>query len=106
MSEEWIVACKLDELVAGSAFVVDVVPPIAVWNVNGEIYSTDDTCTHAESSLAEGWLEGDVVECSFHWARFCVRDGSIVAPPAHGPLKTHRVKIDDGVIYVRQAPDE
>jgi nitrite reductase/ring-hydroxylating ferredoxin subunit len=106
-ADGWVVACKLDELAVGEAFVIDVVPPLAVWNVDGTIYSTDDTCTHAESSLAgEGWLEGDVVECSFHWAKFCVRDGSIVNPPAHGPLRTHRVRVDDGVIYVRQTPDE
>jgi nitrite reductase/ring-hydroxylating ferredoxin subunit len=105
--DDWAVACKLDELAAGEAFVLDVLPPLAVWNVDGTIYSTDDTCTHAESSLAaDGWLEGDVVECSFHWAKFCVRDGSVLAPPANGSLRTYRVKVEDGVIYVRRTPDQ
>jgi 3-phenylpropionate/trans-cinnamate dioxygenase ferredoxin component len=104
--DEWVVACKLGDLAVGAAVVVDVVPPIAVWNIEGAIYSTDDTCTHAESSLADGWLEGDVVECPFHLARFCVRDGRVVSPPAKGPLKTHRVRIDDGLVYVRTMPDE
>jgi nitrite reductase/ring-hydroxylating ferredoxin subunit len=103
--EDWLPACSVADLAPGTAHVVPVIPPIAVWNVDGTIYSTDDTCTHAESSLAQGWLEGDVVECSFHWARFCVRDGSIVGPPANGPLRTHQVKVQDGLVYVRSTPD-
>jgi 3-phenylpropionate/trans-cinnamate dioxygenase ferredoxin component len=104
-ADEWRPAGRLEDLKPGEALVVELDPPIAVWNVDGQLYATDDTCSHAESSLGgEGWLQGDVVECSFHWAKFCVRDGSVKAPPAHGPLRTYRVMVDDGVIYVDPVP--
>jgi 3-phenylpropionate/trans-cinnamate dioxygenase ferredoxin component len=103
-SADWIAVGAADDLPPGSARVVaGVEPALAIFSVGGSFYATDDTCTHAKSSLAgTGYLEGDVVECAYHFAKFCVRDGSPLTPPARRPLRTHEVCVVDGEVYVRR----
>ncbi len=54
---------------------------LAVFNVEGEFFVTDDHCTHGPGSLSEGFVEGDVVECNFHGGQFNIKTGAVVGPP-------------------------
>lgn len=76
------------------------VPAIAVFNVDGHLYAVDDTCTHQDASLADGWLEGCFVECPLHSSTFDLRTGEPNSPPAREPLQTYVVRVDDGVIVI------
>jgi 3-phenylpropionate/trans-cinnamate dioxygenase ferredoxin component len=96
----WVRACRVDELPPGEASKMDVDPPVAVFNLDGEFYATDDTCSHAQSSLSEGYLEGDEIECVWHYARFCVRTGKAMCLPATEDLKTYEVRVDGNVVLV------
>jgi nitrite reductase/ring-hydroxylating ferredoxin subunit len=100
----WIRACSVSDLEEGEAFRVDSTPPIAVYNVDGEYYATDDTCTHDQSSLADGYIDGDQVECAWHFAKFCVKTGEVLCLPATRSLRTYEVKVDAGEVLVN-APD-
>ncbi|MGE0304433.1 MAG: non-heme iron oxygenase ferredoxin subunit [Acidimicrobiia bacterium] len=94
-------ACDLSELKPGEIRQAADDPRIAVYNVDGEIFATADLCTHDRSSLSqEGYLDGDQVECGWHMAKFCVRDGAVTAPPATEPLDTYRVCVDGADVYV------
>lgn len=74
---------------------------IALYNVAGEIYATDDLCTHGEASLSEeGTLMGKFVECSWHFGTFDVTTGEPGLTPCEVALKTYPVKIIDGMIHV------
>lgn len=64
---------------------------LAVYNVDGEIFVTDDACTHGPGSLSEGILEDDIIECNFHGGQFNVRTGEVVLPPCMEPVKTYKV---------------
>jgi 3-phenylpropionate/trans-cinnamate dioxygenase ferredoxin component len=75
--------------------------PIAVFNVDGELLAIDDTCTHQDASLADGWVEGCAVECPLHAACFDLRTGMPSGPPAKMPVRTHEVVVEDGLVYVR-----
>jgi nitrite reductase/ring-hydroxylating ferredoxin subunit len=79
---------------------------IAVFNVNGEFYAVDDTCTHQDASLADGWLEGCQIECPLHASSFDLRTGAVSGPPAKVPVRTHAVTVTDGVVYVEPTPAE
>lgn len=80
---------------------MDVEPPIAVFHTDdGELYAVDDTCTHQDASLADGWLTGRAVECPLHASTFDLRTGAVDAPPAKRPIRTHQVSVIDGVIHV------
>jgi 3-phenylpropionate/trans-cinnamate dioxygenase ferredoxin component len=96
-----ILVGSLDDIPLGEAVRVDAEVPIAVFNVDGELFAIDDTCTHQDASLADGWIEGCAVECPLHAACFDLRTGMPSGPPAKRPVRTHEVVVDDGVVYVR-----
>ena len=62
---------------------------VAVFNIHGEFYAIDDVCTHDGGELAGGAVEGDVVICPRHGARFCLRTGAALTPPAYEPVRTY-----------------
>jgi nitrite reductase/ring-hydroxylating ferredoxin subunit len=73
---------------------------LAVYNIEGAYYITDDECTHAAASLADGMLEGEVIECCMHMGSFLVPTGDVVAPPCEVPLRTYRVVIEGDDVLV------
>ena len=74
--------------------------PIAVWKVESEVYVTDDTCTHGQASLvADGALDGCIVECGLHFGAFDIRTGEAVTAPCSQPLRTYPVEIVDGNVF-------
>ena len=73
---------------------------LAVFNIGGKFYVTDDECTHASASLADGMLEGDVIECSMHFGAFHVPTGAVTAPPCALALRTYRVLLQGDDIFV------
>ena len=80
--------------------------PIAIFNVDGELFAIGDTCTHEEFSLSEGEVNSDrTVECALHGARFDLRTGQAISLPATGSAGSYPVWIDDGVIKL-EVPDE
>ena len=93
---------RLDDLPQGEGMrVTEVSPPVAVFHTeDGEVFAIDDTCTHQDASLADGWLEGCEVECPLHASRFDLRTGQVDAPPAKRPVRTHRVVVQDDHVYV------
>jgi 3-phenylpropionate/trans-cinnamate dioxygenase ferredoxin subunit len=94
-------ACALMDLPPGEAVrIVGPHAPIAVFNADGALYAIDDTCTHQDASLSEGWLEGCFVECPLHAASFDLRTGEPTCLPAKRPVKTYPVFVKDGVVYV------
>jgi 3-phenylpropionate/trans-cinnamate dioxygenase ferredoxin component len=104
--------CPVDDLPPGESRRVgppDADPAIAVFHTeDGEILAIDDTCSHQQASLADGWLEGCEIECPLHSSRFDLRTGAVDAPPARLPIRTHEVVVQDGVIHVipsRDAPN-
>ena len=73
---------------------------IAVYNVGGTFYATDNECTHGAASLADGILEDDVIECALHFGAFNVKTGEAVQPPCFTPLRTYKVAVRDGQVCV------
>lgn len=73
---------------------------IAIVNLGGEIYALDDICTHAYASMADGYIEGDCIECPLHGAQFNIKTGKVETPPATEDLNTYEVKIEGDNILV------
>lgn len=72
---------------------------LAVFNIGGTFYVTDDECTHASASLADGMLDGDVIECAVHMGAFHVPTGAVKAPPCEVALRTYKVVLKDGDVF-------
>jgi len=93
--------CSADDVPEGSALRVEAgTLTLAVFNVEGEFYVTDDACTHGPGSLSEGYIEGDVVECNFHNGQFNIRTGEVVSPPCMIPIKTYPTRVESGKVVI------
>lgn len=93
--------CSTDDVPAGSALRVEAgALTVAVFNVGGEFFVTDDACTHGPGSLSEGYIEDDVVECNFHGGQFNIRTGEVVSPPCMVPVKTYKVTVENGKVFI------
>jgi nitrite reductase/ring-hydroxylating ferredoxin subunit len=73
---------------------------LAVYNIEGKFYITDDECTHAAASLADGMLDGNVIECCLHFGAFDVPTGKVVQPPCSIALRTYKVVLEGDDIFV------
>jgi anthranilate 1,2-dioxygenase ferredoxin subunit len=93
--------CSIDDVDFGGAIRVETGGLIlAVFNVDGIFYVTDDQCTHGPGSLSEGYLDGHTIECDFHNGAFDVRTGEVVAPPCMVPVRTYRVIVENGDVLI------
>jgi nitrite reductase/ring-hydroxylating ferredoxin subunit len=98
---EWIRVASVADLPPGHMLSVEVDGEwVALYNVDGTLYATQAFCTHAEADLTEGTLDGEIVECPLHGARFNVRTGEVLSMPAVVPLMTYPVKVEEGQILI------
>lgn len=98
----WVLVCARGELLPGefkSAWDGDTA--IVVFNIDGELYAVEDVCTHDGGELAGGTLDGFEVECPRHGARFDLRTGAALCPPAYEPIARFPVKVENDAIYTR-----
>jgi len=99
--EEWITVASLASLADGDMLAATAGKlQIALYSVDGEIYATDNVCTHAFAMLTDGWLDGDVIECPLHAGRFEVKTGKGLGPPVPCDIKTYKVRIVDGAVQI------
>ncbi|WP_376098531.1 non-heme iron oxygenase ferredoxin subunit [Roseomonas sp. CCTCC AB2023176] len=73
---------------------------LALYLVDGEVFATDDLCTHGAARLSEGYLDGDLIECPLHQGLFNVRDGSPAGAPCTVPVKSYTAKVEGGEILI------
>ena len=93
--------CSTSDVTPGNALRVEAGDlTLAVFNVDGEFFVTDDMCTHGPGSLSEGYIDGDVVECNFHNGQFNIKTGEVVAPPCMIPVKTYPVVVENGRVMI------
>ena len=79
-----------------------------VANVNGNYYAIGNECTHAGGNLANGSLEGNVVTCPKHGAKFDVTTGKVVSGfkilflhPKINDEHTYEVKVEGKEILLK-----
>ena len=99
---DWVRVCTTAELLPGEYQVVyDGDTPIAVFNIDGDLFAIEDICTHDGGELTGCVIEGRQVECPRHGARFDITTGEALTPPAYEPTAKFPVKVEDGVVYSR-----
>ena len=98
----WINVAPVADLLPGRRRVVDVDGTlVAVFNLDGGYYAIEDVCTHDGGILTGGSVEGDVIVCPRHGARFCIRTGAALTAPAYEATAKLPVRIENGVVEVR-----
>ena len=98
----WIRVCAREELLPGEyQLAYDGDTAIAVFNIDGAYYAIEDVCTHDGGELAGGPVDGFEIECLRHGARFDLRTGAALCPPAYTPTVVFPVKLEDGGVWTR-----
>lgn len=104
-AENWTALCSTAEVLPGETHVAwfgDV--PLVVVNFDGQFHALEDRCTHDEFELSAGPFDPATgqIECVLHGARFDMRSGEAMCPPAYEPVRKYPLKVEDGVVYVRE----
>lgn len=99
---DWVQVGTTGELQPGGYRVIDVDgADVVVVNVDGCYFAIEDVCTHDGGQLTGGKICGYEIECPRHGSRFDVRTGKALCPPAYEPTAVFPIRIEEGVVYVR-----
>jgi nitrite reductase/ring-hydroxylating ferredoxin subunit len=98
----WVRAAGRGDLAEGEVLGVEVAGhSVALYAADAGIFATDNICTHAYACLSDGWLDGEVIECPLHAARFDIRTGKVLDPPATEDLKIYPVRVVGDEVQIR-----
>ena len=101
MADNWVKAADRGDLNEGDVLGVIVAGhEIALYDIEGKVFATDDICTHAYAKLSDGWFDNGEIECPLHAGRFDARTGKATAPPCVDDIKTYPVRVEGGEIQV------
>ena len=73
---------------------------VALARSGDEYFAIEDVCTHDGAELTGGEIEGAEIICPRHGARFCLRTGEALTPPAYEPVRVFATRIDDGRLWI------
>ena len=98
---QYFMICSKEDLPDGERLFLDINQvPVVLFNIGGSYYAMVDACTHDDGPLGEGDLEGFEIVCPRHGARFDVRTGKVLSPPAVIDDRTFPVLIDGNEIKI------
>ena len=101
MSQKLIEGIKASEIPVGQVKAAAVQGKrLLICHTAQGFYAVDDTCTHDDGPLADGWLDGNAIECPRHGARFDVATGKVLCLPAAVPIGSYPVQVDGDTITV------
>jgi len=102
MSDNWTDAAAVADVPEGDVIGVNVAGrDIALYEVDGAIYATDNVCTHGHARMSDGFLEGREIECPLHQGRFDVCSGQALCAPLTENIRTYPVKLVDQRVMLR-----
>ena len=101
MAGNWKDICAFDDVPEEDVLGVQADgKDFALYNVEGQVYATDNICTHGHARLCDGFLDGFEIECPLHQGRFDIRNGRPLCDPVVEPVRAYPVKIDNGRVFV------
>jgi 3-phenylpropionate/trans-cinnamate dioxygenase ferredoxin subunit len=101
MAEAFVTVASTTEIPLGQFKELTVQgKPLLLCHTASGFYAIDNTCTHDSGPLADGWLDGEAIECPRHGARFDVTTGKVLCLPAAVPIRSYPVRVDGTAIQV------
>ncbi len=102
MTEEFVRVASSSEIPPDKMKVVQYKgQPVCLANVNGRYYAIRNACTHLGGPLAQGKLDGHIVECPWHGSRFDLTTGEVKRGPAQTPEPVYEAKVEGTSILIR-----
>ena len=78
--------------------------PVGLYLVDGVVKAIEDVCPHADALLSQGFVEGGVVECPLHGARFEIATGKCLNEIGERDLACYPAKIENGRVVIQIQP--
>ena len=101
MTDAFLAVAKVSDIPVGEFKAVEASGKrLLICHTESGFYAVDDTCTHDDGPLADGWLEGNAIECPRHGARFDVTTGKVLCLPAAVPIRSYPVKVEGDHVSV------
>jgi nitrite reductase/ring-hydroxylating ferredoxin subunit len=102
MNETWIKVAAASDVPEDGTLLVNLgAEPVCLYNLAGKIFATHDVCTHGQASLADGFIEGEEIECPLHQGKFHIPSGKATSPPCTEDIRTYAVKIESGAVLLK-----
>lgn len=102
MDEQWIRIADVGAVPTGEVVPIEVMGlNLALYNVDGDYFCTDNVCSHAYALLSEGWLDGYLIECPLHNGQFDVRTGEGQGEPITENIRAYPVKVDGDDVMIQ-----
>ncbi len=102
MSDDFVKVASKADLAGGKIKAVEVAgQKIALCQSGDSFYAVGDICSHAKVKLDGGQIvEDDQIECPKHGARFDLKSGKAMCPPAVQPIPTYKVEVRGEELWV------
>lgn len=97
----WVNVCKTTDIECGKLKVVDLDgTDVIIFNVDNEFYALEDNCTHDNSEISSGKIEGKCIVCPRHGAKFDITNGAVLSAPAYEDIEKFELKVEGDDIYI------
>ena len=101
MNNHWMDLISKADVPEEDVIAVDIAgKSIALYQVEGEIFATNNICTHGNARLCDGFLEGHEIECPLHQGKFDIRSGKALCAPLTEDVQTYPIKVVEGRVLV------
>ena len=102
IDSQWTSTCASDDVQEQESWPVAAGGlAICLYRIEGQVYATDDRCSHGNAKLSDGFVEGHEIECPYHQGRFDIRTGQATLLPCTEPVKTYAAGERDGVVWLK-----
>lgn len=99
---DWITVASVGEITPGAPKIIDIDGTlIAIFHLDGDYYAIEDVCTHDGGLLTGGKIECGEIICPRHGARFCIKTGTALTPPAYEATTIFPVRVQGNEIQVQ-----
>ncbi len=99
---DWVDVAKMNDFETGKAVLVEIDGvKIGVFKLGDGFHAIEDVCSHDGGDLVSGCVEGDEVVCPRHGAHFSIRTGEALCAPAYESITVFPVRIENGMVRVR-----
>ncbi len=101
MNDNWIDVASAADVPEDDVIGIDIAgKSLALYQVDGAIYATDNICTHGNARLCDGFLDGHEIECPLHQGKFDIRNGKAMCAPLTEDVRAYPVKIEGSRVFV------
>lgn len=103
--EKWREAGKSEDVTEGSytSFQISEDENVLVTRHSGKLHAWADYCPHVGCPLSWGHIDGNVIICACHNARFDLTSGNMITAPSLDDLTAYEVSEENGRIYIGAA---